>query len=223
MRPPGYCWLVQHPGRPGGVDVDALVAPPTPTAALALEAAIEWCSADLVNHCLRSWVWGVALADRDSIAFDAELLYVATMLHDVGVADHFDALEVPFERAGGAVGWTFAAGAAWPAERRRRVFEIIERHMWVSVNPAEDPEGHLLEAATSIDVAGAGIDQLDAGFLRDVTLALPRGSFTEDFGAAIHAQAVRKPTSNAARLDDAGRVSAGGAVWQRVLTTGAES
>jgi len=202
------------------IDVAALVSPPTPTAARALETAREWCSPDLVNHCLRSWVWAVALAERNSIPFDAELLYVATMLHDAGVARHFDAHEVPFEHAGGAVGWTFAAGAGWDAHRRQRVFEIIERHMWVSVDPAEDAEGHLLEAATSIDVAGAGIDQLDAAFLREVTGALPRGGFSADFATAIHEQAVRKPTSNAVRLDAAGRVDAGAGAWERVLAVG---
>jgi HD superfamily phosphodiesterase len=202
------------------IDVDALIAPPTPTAALALDAATRWCSRDLVNHCLRSWVWAVALAERNSIEFDAELLFVATMLHDAGVAEHFDAHAVPFERAGGAVGWTFAAGAGWDAARRQRVFEIIERHMWIAVDPHEDAEGHLLESATSIDVAGAGIDQLDAAFLREVTAALPRGDFSSDFALSIHAQAVRKPTSNAARLDAAGRVDAGAAAWDRVLGGG---
>lgn len=206
--------------RPLVLDVEALVAPPTATAALALEAAAKWCSRDLVNHCLRSWVWAVALAERNAIGFDAELLFVATMLHDAGVAEHFDAHAVPFEMAGGAVGWTFAAGAGWPAPRRQRVFEIIERHMWVSVDPAHDPEGHLLEAATSIDVAGAGIDQLDAAFLRDVTAALPRGDFSGDFAHAIHEQARRKPMSNAARLDAAGRVGAGADAWDRVLSGG---
>lgn len=201
-------------------DVEALITPPTPTAARALEASREWCSPDLVNHCLRSWVWAGALAERNSIEYDAELLYVATMLHDAGVAPHFDATEVPFELAGGAVGWTFAAGAGWPTERRQRVFEIIERHMWLSVDPAVDAEGHLLEAATSIDVAGAGIDQLDAAFLREVTAALPRGEFSADFALAIHQQATRKPTSSAARLDAAGRVDAGAGAWERVLTGG---
>jgi hypothetical protein len=88
------------------------------------------------------------------------------------------------------------------------------------VDPAADAEGHLLEAATSIDVAGAGIDQLDTAFLRDVTHALPRGAFSEDFGRAIHDQAARKPTSNAARLDAAGRVPGGAAVWTRVMSGG---
>jgi len=199
-------------------DLDGAIAPPSPVAALALEAARQWCSPDLVNHCLRSWVWAAALAQRNAIAYDAELLYVATMLHDIGVTEHFDANATPFEVAGGAVGWVFAAGAGWAPERRRRVAEIIERHMWVSVDPAMDAEGHLLEAATSIDVAGAGIDQLDAAFLRNVTAALPRGDFSATFAAAIHDQAVRKPGSTSVRLDAAGRVQGGAAAWDALLS-----
>ncbi|MGC4174899.1 HD domain-containing protein [Demequina sp.] len=199
------------------IDVEALIAPPSPIAARAHEVATQWCSPDLVSHCLRSWVWAVALAERNALEYDAELLYVATMLHDIGVTENFDSHTVAFEVAGGAVGSVFAAGAGWDAYRCDRVAQIIERHMWTAVDPAEDPEGHLLEAATSIDVAGAGVDQLDAAFLRAVTAAIPRGEFTETFDAQIRDQAQRKPHSNALRLENAGRVAAGGDVWERIM------
>lgn len=198
-------------------DVDALLAPPTETAALALEAVRAFSSEELVNHCLRSWVWASTLGASRGIAFDAELLYVATMLHDTGVTSHFDAHETPFEVAGGAVAWVFAAGAGWPAERRERAAQIVERHMWPDVDPAEDPEGHLLEVATSLDVSGVGPEQWDRDVLLAVTRRVPRLGFTADFHAAIHAQAERKPGSNAARLDGTGRVLAGGEVWNALL------
>lgn len=64
------------------------------------------------------------------------------LAHD-WVVDKLDAVDV--EQAGGHVGWVFATGAGWPVERRRRVAEIIVRHMWMSVDPDDDPEGNLLE------------------------------------------------------------------------------
>ncbi|MES1170969.1 MAG: HD domain-containing protein [Actinomycetota bacterium] len=202
------------------VDVDALVAPPTLVAALALEVAREWCSPDLLNHSLRSWVWASTLGDARGLSYDPELLFVASLLHDIGVTEEFDSHSVPFETAGGAVGWVFASGAGWPPERRTRVLEVIERHMWVEVDPATDVEGHLLEVATSLDVAGVGADQWSEDLLRAVTNALPRGDFSESFAASIHAQAARKPESTAARLDRSGRIRYGSLSWDDVLNRG---
>ena len=198
-------------------NVDALPAPPTQTAALAREVVEKWSSPTLVNHCLRSWVWGARLAESMSLDYDAELLYVATMLHDLGVTPHFDALEVPFEDAGGAAAWAFTAGAGWPRARRDRVEEIIQKHMWTSVDPNSDPEAFLLEAATSLDVSGGGSHLWKTAFVREVGAAIPRGGFAAEFGAALHEQAVRKPRSQAARFDAGAGAERGETFWVQTL------
>ena len=66
------------------------------------------------------------------------------------------------------------AGAGWPVDRRRRAVEVIERHMWPSVDPAMDPEGHLLEIATGLDISGARPDVLPRPFLDEVLARYPR-------------------------------------------------
>lgn len=198
-------------------DIDALLAPPTPAAALALEAAREWMSPALVAHSLRSWAWAVALAERIDLPYDAELLFVAAMLHDAGLAPHFDAVAVPFEEAGGAVAAVFAAGAGWAPVRRGRVREVIERHMWRAVDPAVDAEGHLLEMATSLDVRGSGASDWDPALLRSVTERLPRSGFSDEFGGSIAAQAARKPECSAVRLHAAGGAAAGAVAWAALL------
>lgn len=202
------------------MDIDELLRPPTPTAALALEAIRHWASPELVDHSIRSWAWARSLGLSRGLRHDPELLYVAAMLHDAGVTPAFDAHETAFETAGGAVGWVFAAGAGWPASRRTRVSEVIERHMWTSVDPDQDAEGHLLEVATSLDVSGVAPELWDADLLRAVTARHPRGAFSGAFAASIHAQAARKPGSGAARLDASGRIGGGAEVWAGILTAG---
>ena len=194
-------------------DLTRLLEPPTETARLSLEVAREWCSPALVNHCLRSWVWAKTLGESLSLTVDDELLFVAAMLHDLGVTDPFDAHVMPFESSGGAAAWTFAAGAGWSTARRGRVREVIERHMWVSVDVEDDPEGFLLETATSLDVAHAGPEKWDAALRRDVTALLPRLDFGSEFANAVGAQASRKPSSTAARLHASGRIVRGDAAW----------
>lgn len=206
--------LVRRDGSPyrrAVTELDTLLTPPTPTAALALDAARATATPALVNHCLRSWAFATTLGERLGLTVDAELLFVSAMLHDHGVVPEFDAHEVPFEDAGGAVGWMFAAGAGWPVARRERVREVIQRHAWASVDPAFDAEGHLLEAATTFDVRGVGADQWDRELVVAVTGGLPRYDFSSWFGGAIASQAERKPGSNAARF--APGIADGGRYW----------
>src|SRR5262249_22129636 len=83
----------------------------------------------------------------------------------------FDSHTVPFEEAGGHVAWVFGAAAGWPVERRRRVAEVVVRHMWDAVDVAEDPEGHLLELSTGMDISGRRTEDIPPG---DLSRALAR-------------------------------------------------
>ncbi|WP_440707861.1 HD domain-containing protein [Herbiconiux sp. YIM B11900] len=193
--------------------IDDLLRPPTESSALALEVARHWSSPELADHSLRSWAWARTLGDSLGLDYDPELLFVAAMLHDLGVTPAFDSHSLPFETAGGAAAWVFAAGAGWPEARRTRVLEVIERHMWVSVDPAQDAEGYLLEAATSLDVAGADPQLWDPAVLAAVTARVPRRDFSARFAEAIHDQATLKPQCAAARLNRSGRIPAGAEAW----------
>ena len=199
------------------IDVDALTNPPTPTAAAALSVVRAYSSPALVNHCLRCWVWASTLAESQGLSYDSELLYVATMLHDLGLTPHFDSHTIAFEEAGGAVARVFAAGAGWSEERQRRVAEIIERHMCPSVDKDVDLEGHLLEVATSLDSSGVAPEAWDAQLRKAVVEKLPRLDFSQTLANTMHEQAVRKPGTQAARLDGSGRIISGGETWDQFV------
>jgi hypothetical protein len=135
---------------------------------------------------------------RQGIDFDAELLYVSAMLHDIGLVKEFDSHTVPFEDAGGHVAWVFGAGAGWPVQRRVRAAEVVVRHMWDQVDVDVDPEGHLLRIATSLDISGSRADQWPAEFRAEVVRRYPRLSLGEEFLRCFSDQAARKPNSSAA-------------------------
>ena len=178
--------------------------PDTPAALAANQVARRYCSSSLYAHSVRAYLWGVAYADGADLDVDLELLYVAAMLHDVGLTRPFDAHEMPFEEAGGQVAWVFAAAAGWPDARRTRVAEVIERHMWPAVDPQEDPEGHVLEVSTGIDISGHGVDLVPAALRSEVITAWPRLDLATEFAECLRVQAERKPTSRAAELTRAG-------------------
>ena len=180
------------------VTLDDLVVPDTAAAAAALEVATAYQSPALLNHSLRAYVWAAADGMAHGIDFDPELLYVAAMFHDIGLAPAFDSHTVAFEEAGGQVARVFAAGAGWPAERRERLSEVIIRHMWPQVDVSIDPEGYLLARSTAAEIVGRNLDDWADGFKAEVLHRYPRLDLTKDFLACFQAQAERKPDSSAA-------------------------
>ncbi|MGW3348402.1 HD domain-containing protein [Nonomuraea rubra] len=179
---------------------DDLVIPDTPAARGALEVAAQYHTPSLLNHSLRAYLWAAAYAQGNGIAFDAELLYVSAMLHDIGLAAEFDSHTVPYEEAGGHVAWAFCAGAGWSPERRARACEVIIRHMWEEVPLEEDPEGHLLELSTGMDISGRRTDEIPAEVRREVLERHPRLEIAKEFSVCIADQGARKPSSFAARF-----------------------
>jgi hypothetical protein len=189
---------------PPDMDLASLLPAPSSATVAAREVVVRYSSAALVNHCDRSYLWAASLGRLQGIAYDAELLYVASMLHDLGLVAAFDNYMAPFEDAGGDVGWVFGAGAGWPAQRRDRVKEIIVRHMWPEVDPALDAEGHLLCEGTGLDIAGRNVETWPADFRAEVLARHPRLTLAAEFTAAFEDQARRKPGCAAAAAVAAG-------------------
>jgi hypothetical protein len=180
--------------------LDDLEIPTSPACRAALEVAAAYCSPALLNHSVRAYLWAAGYGLARGIGFDAELLYVSALLHDLGLVKEFDSHRVPFEEAGGHVAWVFGAAAGWPAARRRRAAEVIVRHMWDAVDVTEDPEGHLLELSTGMDISGRRTEDIPAGLRADVLARYPRLGLAGEFVACFEDQAARKPDSLAARF-----------------------
>ncbi|MDQ4212893.1 HD domain-containing protein [Microbacterium sp. ASV81] len=190
---------------------------PSDLAHRAIETARTWLDPRILAHSERSWVFAAALGEQEGLDFDPEILCLSSMLHDLGLAEPFDAHRAPFEQASGAVATIFAAGAGMHPPRARAIAVAIEAHMRDEIDPVRTPEGYLLEAATALDVCGRDLDQWDARLLREVVEQLPRTDFTEQFTHAIHRDAARKPGTAAAALDGSGRIRTGEEIWSTFL------
>lgn len=181
-----------------------LEIPVTPACRAALDVATTYFSPALLNHSIRAYLWAAGYANERGIAFDAELLYVSAMLHDLALVKEFDNHSLPFEEAGGHVAWVFGAAAGWSLERRRRAGEIILRHMWDAVDVTTDPEGHLLELSTGMDISGRHTEDLPPELRADVLAGYPRLGLVEEFVGYFEDQAQRKPLCLAAKFVHSG-------------------
>ncbi|WP_431961759.1 HD domain-containing protein [Actinacidiphila sp. bgisy160] len=178
--------------------LDDLAVPDTAASGAALEVASAYLSPALLNHSLRAYVWAAARATAQGIVVDSELLYVAALFHDMALVPEFDNHTISFEVAGGHVAQVFSAGAGWPAVRRRRLSEVIIRHMWPDVDVSVDPEGHVLCRATALEIIGRDADDFAPGFRAEVLDRYPRLDLATEFLTCFQDQARRKTDSSAA-------------------------
>ena len=185
-------------GQTGGVRLADLSVPDTAATRAADAVLRRYAGPALTNHAVRSALFAAAYGRLTGVGYDPELLHVAGLLHDLGLEAPFDSHRLPFEVAGGELAWVFGAGAGWDPARRQRLAEIVVRHMWHDVDPAADPEGHLLERATSLDISGRRLQEWPAPLRADVLARWPRLDLAERFTACFADQAARKPDSAAA-------------------------
>ena len=72
--------------------------------------------------------------------------------------------------------------------------------MWDAVDVATDPEGHLLELSTGMDISGRHTEDIPPDLRAEVLARYPRLGLAEEFTAAFEDQATRKPRCRAAQL-----------------------
>ncbi len=150
----------------------------------------------LYAHAKRSYLWAALLARGER--YDAEALFVAAVLHDIGLAPGFEDPVRPFEVVGADV--AVAQVPDWEQARRDNVQRAIVLHMATEIAASESPEVRLLDAGVTCDVRGRDLEHIGARERDAILRELPRGSFKPDFAALMQREAERKPSSAAAVL-----------------------
>jgi len=165
--------------RPRALTLDPqnVKAPDSRAAQEAEEMCREAAPPFLLNHCLRTYLWGRLLASANGLALDDELFYVASLLHDQGLIDKYAGPEPGVEcftliSAGAAR--NLAGKSAWPEARQDKLAEAITLHLNVRVGLDHGAEAHLLNASTALDVIGLRLWELPAQAREAVLSRYPR-------------------------------------------------
>jgi hypothetical protein len=183
---------------------------PIPDTALARDARdliAEVAEPFLVNHSVRSYAWAVALANADGRGFDVEILYVAAVLHDIGLVPAYDSGGC-FEFDGAVAAREFVLAHGCPPDRADRIHDVIVRHMAAEQPPDAWPEDLLLDASTGTDVTGYRFADMPAAWVPPILAAYPRLGFKRHFAALFEDQAGRKPHCRVAEMVRTGKLAA---------------
>src|SRR6266403_6331796 len=127
----------------------------------------------LFNHVMRSWFYGAKLAQRRALTPDAELVAVAVLLHDVGLA-RGGAPDRRFEVVGADIGRAFALSHDMGERRAEGIWDSIALHTTASIAQHKGTDVACCQNGIVCDYGGLGYSELSDENGKIILSAYPR-------------------------------------------------
>ncbi len=164
----------------------------------ALELCQEVSPPALTGHSLRTWLFSALFASRDGVAYDEEILYVASLLHDIGLTEPYWAQDPHchcFAVEGAFAAERFAREHGVEEARAERIAEVISAHLNVHIPLECGPEAHLMHQGVGLDAIGRRIHGIDPQAIAAVVSRYPRDGVVETLVEPTGRQAKIRPES----------------------------
>jgi hypothetical protein len=175
---------------------DAALEPPDSRASREAERLVaEGTSPMVASHSHRTYAWGAALAAHDGLRYDREVVYVASLLHDL-YAEKPDALPHPhcFTLPAADRAEALAAAADWEEQRGTTAAEAITLHanLWP---PRDSAEAYVVFVGARLDTVGYRYWDLHPETVGSVLERHPRLELKRESVPIFDAQAAANPGS----------------------------
>ncbi len=161
-----------------------VAVPDTPLITRAIEYAREHSEPYLFNHVMRSWLFAVIIADLRKIQLDAEVLAVATVLHDLGLAKAFDG-PLRFEVEGANAARAFARNEGIDDRRAQLIWDGVALNSTVSIALYKEAEVAICTAGIGLDWGGFGYEMVSKDQVATIVDAFPRLQMKQRFTRAV--------------------------------------
>lgn len=161
-------------------ELAGIVVPDTPIVTRSIEYAREHCEPYLFNHVMRSWLFSVAIAQLQRSPHDPEVLAVATLLHDIGLAQAF-AGPLRFEVEGANAARAFARAQGVTEIRAQLIWDGVALNSTPSIGLYKESEVALCTMGIGLDWGGFGYDLLPQMQVATIVDAFPRLEMKQRF------------------------------------------
>ena len=179
--------------RPANIDLDEIRIPDSSLAVKAT-AMVEQCSPlFLLNHCIRTYCFGVAIARHLHLKADLEVFYLASIMHDIGLVEPQASREGSFEVVGADTALEYLLEQNAAQEKADMVHEAIALHSAVGIVHKREAEMALVHYGAGVDVIGFRVEDIAPQTRDAIIAAYPRHNFKSEFSALIDRQAEMKP------------------------------
>ncbi len=164
-------------------DLHALAIPDSRIAKDAAEHAQTLCPPNLYLHCIRTYFYGGLLAQGQGLKVDLELLFVGSILHDLGISPTFieEASHLCFATTGAREAARFVVARGWDETRVRRLYESISLHFNARIDHrVHGTEARFLGEGAQIDVLGMRFQRVPRSAVRVIEEQYPRKDFEQE-------------------------------------------
>lgn len=173
--------------------------PETPFITKAFDHARERMSATLLNHVARSWIFAVKLGAMKQIAFDAEVVAAATLLHDIGLTEHADGPE-RFEVNGASFARKFVCDHGFDDRRAQLVWDSVALHTTPSIGVFKEAEVALCARGIGVDFGALDYPAFAKADIDAIVAAAPRLDLNRKVVACFCHLAKTKPETTYASI-----------------------
>jgi len=168
--------------------------PDTPVISRAIEFARERTEPYLFNHAMRSWLFASIIAQRNQTVHDGEVLAVATILHDVGLAEDFSG-PLRFEVEGANAARAFARNEGVDEHRAQLIWDGVALNSTPSIALYKEPEIAVATLGIGLDWGGFGYEALTDAEVAEIVETFPRLGMKEQFTHAVCRIVETRPTT----------------------------
>ena len=158
-------------------EIAGIKIPDSKLAKEATELVREAASDFIFDHSRRVYVFGAIRGQRDKLDFDAELLYVGAMFHDLGLTEKYRRDDQRFEIDGADEARRFLLSHGLPEERADLAWTGIALHTTPEIPLHMAPEIALVTRGVELDVLGNDYDSLTDAQRAEIVAAHPRPDF----------------------------------------------
>ena len=158
--------------------------PDTAVISRAIDYARQHSEPYLFNHVMRSWLFAVTIAEERRAAYDPEVLAVATLLHDLGLAKAFGG-PLRFEVEGANAARRFAQSEGIDERRAQLIWDGVALNSTPSIGLYKEIEVSLCTTGIGLDWGGWGYESLPASKIREIVDAFPRLDMKKQFARAV--------------------------------------
>jgi len=158
--------------------------PNTPVISRAIEFARERSEPYLFNHAMRSWLFASIIAQRNPTPHDGEVLAVATILHDVGLAEGFNG-PLRFEVEGANAARAFARDEGMDDRRAQLIWDGVALNSTPSIALYKETEVALATMGIGLDWGGWGYEALTETQIAAIVGEFPRLEMKKQFTRAV--------------------------------------